>query len=445
VSVDVSVRAEGSEGVRQSEAGTHVRRNFALGVISGVAYNLNASLLSTQLVMTWFMTDLTDSNLLVSLLLPIEIGTWYLLQPLVSRYVRRRARALPLYRAVAAIRVGALAALCAATFVLDEPARLLPVFLGLFTVSCVAAGIAALPFLTVVAKTIPFRKRGMYFGWRRFAGGLLAMVGAVVVKAVLSPDFALGFPANYAVLFGGGCLVTLVMVGAFSMVDEPREREGIDDTCSAEPMLRRIASALADRNYVRYLGLRVALAVASYSLPFYAVYARRELDAPGDAVGKYVMASTVAGVVSNLVLGWVGDRRGNRLVVRLAALSAVLPPTAALFIADLAGPALEHSALFTFIFVFQGLHNTAHSIGSSNYLLELGSSRQRVTYVSFAHGLVGVALLGSPMGGAVVDWLGFDALFAASLVSAVVAVLLSLGLGEPRNGEALRPTAATVS
>ena len=434
MSVGVDVQLQCCETERAGDSRLRVRRNFALGVISGVAYNINASLLSTQLVMTWFVSELTESNLLISLLVPIEIGTWYLLQPFLSPYVRRRSRALPLYRAMAVIRVGALALLSLALAFLGPQASLLSAFMVLFTVYCVAAGTAALPFLSVVAKTIPPERRGRYFGWRRFAGGLLAMGGAVLVKIVLSPDSALDFPANYALLFAGGCLVTLVMVVTFCLVEEPSGPAEPDESVAVEPFRRRLGRALQDGNYARYLGLRVALAVASWALPFYAVYARRELGVSGDVVGTYVMASTAAAIVSNLALGWIGDRHGNRLLVRLAALTALLPPAAVLLSVWLTGPALEQSALFTSVFVFQGLHNTAQSIGSSNYLLELGSASQRITYVSAAHGLIGLALLGSPLGGAMVDRMGFDILFAVSLVSALVAVVLSTGLREPREG-----------
>jgi MFS family permease len=147
------------------------------------------------------------------------------------------------------------------------------------------------------------------------------------------------------------------------------------------------------------------------------------------------MVSTLASVLSNLILGRLGDRYGNRLLVRLAALTAVLPPAAALLLAYVSGPTLDRSVLFTLVFVLQGLHATAHAIGSSNYLLELGPAAERVTYVSFAHGVIGLAVLASPLGGAVVDWMGFESLFALSLACGLVAAGLSMGLGEPREAQ----------
>jgi hypothetical protein len=83
------------------ETRSHLRRNFTLGVISGVAYNLYVAVLSTELVMTWFLSELTESNLLISLLVPIELGSWYFLQLVLSGCVQRRPRTMGLFSRVA--------------------------------------------------------------------------------------------------------------------------------------------------------------------------------------------------------------------------------------------------------------------------------------------------------------------------------------------------------
>jgi len=407
-------------------------RNFWLGVVSGIAYNLYIVVLSTELVMTWFLSELTHSNLLISLLVPIELGSWYFLQLLLSGYVERRPRTLPLYRVMALVRLAALGLLVLATTTLEDEGTLLVVFLATFTTNSLAAGVAALPFLNVVAKTIPPTRRGMYFGWRRFAGGLLGLFGGALVKLVLSPDFPLTFPHNYGLLFGLGLLITAVLVGSFSLVIEPEEAADLSSKSLGQQLRRAARLPARDRNYKRYLGMRVAIVAANFALPFYAVYARRRLDAPEDMVGIYLIGMTLASVLSNLVLGRVGDRRGNRLVTRLAALTVLLPPLVALLITRLPGSGPDRSLPFTLVFVFQGLHTTANILGTGNYVLELVPSIERVLYIGLAHGVVGLALFASPLSGLVVDWLGFVPLFLFSLACGLVAVVLSIGLQEPR-------------
>jgi MFS family permease len=319
---------------------------------------------------------------------------------------------------------------------------LLAVYLLLFAINSVAAGVAALPFLNIVAKTVPPGHRGAYFGWRRFLGGLLGLAAGVLVRAVLSPDFGLAFPSNYAVLFFLGFLITVVLVGSFSLVVEPAEAVDPRRVGLREQLGRAVRLPLRDRNYARYLVLRVLVVVTGFTVPFYAVYARRELGASGDMVGVYLVGLTTASVLSNLILGRVSDRLGNRLLLRLAAITVTLPAATALLVARSPQMALDRSLAFVLVFVFQGLHTTAQVIGGTNYLLELNPSIERVLYVGLASGVVGLAFFASPLGGALVDWLGFEALFLVALVCALLAVGISLRLEEPRRRQTMPVTQA---
>jgi MFS family permease len=188
-----------------------------------------------------------------------------------------------------------------------------------------------------------------------------------------------------------------------------------------------------DGNYASYLGVRVGYVVATFALPFYAVFAGRELGAAEDMVGTYVLSLTLASVLSNVVLGRLSDRHGSRLVLRIAALALVGAPGVALFVAFLPDGSVDKAMLLILVFVLQGVHMSARVIGAMSYLLEIAPSRERVLYVGFAHGIVGVAFFSAALSGALVDWLGFRPLFLVSLVGGLASFGLALLLEEPRN------------
>jgi MFS family permease len=221
------------------------------------------------------------------------------------------------------------------------------------------------------------------------------------------------------------------------LVVEPSEVVDPRRVSLGEHLRRASRLPVRDRNFGRFLVLRVALVVSTYSLPFYAVYARRVLHASEDMVGTYVIVLTVATMLANLVLGQLGDRRGNRLLVRLAALSSMLPALTALLVARLPGTGLELAYLYGAVFVFQGVHTTANVLGNSNYLLELSNSIERVLYIGLTAGIVGLTWFTLPLGGVVVDRLGFNFLFVISLVAGLIATVLSLSLEEPRKRQAI--------
>ena len=99
----------------------HLQRNSWLGVVSGVGYNGYMVVMNAQLVVTWFLSELTDSNLILSLTAPIESGSWFFLQFLLSGYIQRKPRTMPLYRQVAVVRIVVSALLILAAFTLDTP------------------------------------------------------------------------------------------------------------------------------------------------------------------------------------------------------------------------------------------------------------------------------------------------------------------------------------
>jgi MFS family permease len=81
-------------------------------------------------------------------------------------------------------------------FLILDRATLLVVFMLLFTMHAVASGVAGLPLLDVVLKTSFPRRRGMYLGWRRLLGGILALAAAGLITWVLSEGFPLASPGN---------------------------------------------------------------------------------------------------------------------------------------------------------------------------------------------------------------------------------------------------------
>jgi MFS family permease len=421
----------------------HLQRNFWLGVLSGIGYNLYLVFFSTELVLAWFLTELTDSNLLISLLIPIEMGSWYFLQIVLSGYVERKPLTMPVYQVTAGIRVAALGLLAVAAFTLTDPRALLAAFFLLFVINALMAGVAALPFMNVVAKTIPAARRGAYFGWRRFAGGFFGLGAGVVVRAILGSETGQVFSGSYGWLFVLATAVTLLQVVTFSLVIEPPEAVDSRRVPLKEQFQRALRLPIRDGNFGRYLGTRVAIVAAALALPFYTVYARRVLEAPEEMVGVYLMGMTLAGVLSNLVFARLSDRWGNRLVVRLAALTALLVPAAALLVAFAPGLGAARVTVFGLVFVLQGIQVSARVIGGTNYLLELTPSIERVLYIGVAHGVLGIVFFMSPIGAAIVDTLGFVPLFGVALIAGLVAILVSITLEEPRhNPSPVKPEVA---
>ncbi|RLC69398.1 MAG: hypothetical protein DRI81_20510 [Chloroflexi bacterium] len=412
-----------------------VRRSFALGVFNGAVFRLAEALIDPPLVLTWFVSQLTTSNLLTGLVAPLGNACWFLPQIFVSARIQRMERKMPSYTLAAVIRTVAWIALAAAVWLLDDPLLLLIGFFVLYAVARLSAGLAGLAFFDVMAKTIPARRRGSFFAWRQFLGGVLGLGAGWVVKIVLTHP-ALPFPRDHAILFFLYCAAMIPGLAAFIIIREPSGAV-VSEPVTVGKQLRRAGNLMrADGVYRRYLLARIALLLAGIAVPFYGVYAKGVLGAPEGMVGVYLTTRIGSQLLCNLPWGHLSDRRGNQLVLRLRSLGSggtallALALVGLMELLQLEGTWLPYLAIP--LFILDGAIRPSQVLSGSNFLLELVPETERPLYLGFSNTLMGVVVLISGLGGLVVDVVGFAGLFAASLTLCLIGYWLATELPEPR-------------
>ena len=415
----------------------YLKRNFSLGVLNGALFNLFSALLEPSLVLSWFVSQLTTSNFLIGLIMPIQNGSWFLPQLVISSYLQRRQRKLPFYARMAGIRVAIWGLMTLAIFLIEDAAVLLVIFFILLTAYSLAAGLAGICFVDIVAKAIPSTRRGAFFAWRRFLGGFLALGGSLLVRYILDERRGLAFPDNYALLFLLSFFILCLALGSLILMVEPLEPVNEERVPLSRQFRRALDLPRRDTNYRRFLTMRLLLMAAEIATPFYIVYAKRALSVPVSMVGVYLTGATLASFASNLLWGRISDRRGNKLLLALSNSLGLFIPLIALAIVPLANlwPELKELApgLFTLVFVLSGGSKSGAMIGNMNFLLEIAPADDRPIYIGFTNTIMGIALLASSVGGLIVDLAGFTVLFSLALAFYAVALFLTLRLQEPRS------------
>ncbi len=416
-----------------------VRRSFFLGVVNGALFEFAERLIDPPLVLTWFVSRLTSSNLLIGLVAPLGDAGWFLPQVFIAGLVQRMPRKMLSYTLAAVVRVLSWLLVAVAVWLVDDPTLLLVAFFVLYGVARLAAGLGGLGFFEVVAKTIPPNRRGSFFAWRLLTGGLLGLGAGAVTREVLN-RFA--FPHGHALLFAIYTAVATPAMLAFILIREPPGTAGTAAP-TLKQQLRRAGQFLrTDAVFRRYMGMRTALGLAGIALPFYGVYARNVLGAPEGMVGIYVAVRVAAGLVANLPWGALSDRKGNRLVTLWLALGNGFTALLALglvgwvAVSPYRGPWLPYLAIP--LFLLNGALAPAGAFVGSNFLLELVPEAERPLYLGLSNTLIGIVVLISGFGGLVVDLLGYAGLFALSALLCLLAWWWSRSLPEPRVGQPLR-------
>ncbi len=415
-----------------------VRRSFTLGIVNGVVFQFATRLIDPPLILTWFVSQLTSSNLLIGLVAPLQSAGWLLPQIFVSAHIQRMQRKMPSYALAAVVRVLCWMLLAATVWLVDDPRWLLASFFILYTIANMGAGLGGLAFFDVIAKTIPARQRGKFFAWRQLLGGLLGLAAAWIATLILNQP-GLAFPRGHAVLIALYCVVTLPAMASFIMIHEP-PGPTVAQPVTSRQQLRRAGQLLRDDGvFCRYMAVRLSLGLAGIALPFYGMYAKNVLGAPGGMVGVYIAVRVGAQLLSTLPWGRLSDRYGNRLVLQLSNLGRGLTALLALALVSLVslfhlqGTWLPYLALP--LFILDGALLPTQVLAGGNFLIELVPDAERPLYMGSANTLLGVIVLLSGLGGLMVDLVGFAGLFTLTLCLCLLAFGWALKLPEPRKAD----------
>ncbi len=415
------------------------RRNFMLGVLNGIFFEGGIALSDSALVLATFVSQLTTINFWVSFAAFIMEGGWLLPQLIASGHMQRQPRLKKYYIYAAWARIILWGSLTLSAFVLRGTALLIA-FLTFLTLYSIASGVAAIPFLTVIGKTVSPRHNGALFAWRHFLGGLLALGGSFLVRYLLSENSGLSFPFNYGVILALTWVVFTIGLSIFMFAIEPIEdqttatapRSTLGQLKFSLPILRR------DKTYRIFLMARLMLVFCNIATPFYAIYAHQKLGLPLAWVGIYLMTRTLAGILSALLWGKVSDNVGNQMTFRLSAILGLIAPLIPFVVSAVNNyysltPTVM-GIFFAGAFLLDGLQRTGVRISGISWTLELAPAAQRPVYIGFTNTALGLSTLSLSMGGLLVDLAGFNAVFILSAAFFALAVVFNERIHESRRG-----------
>lgn len=420
--------------------------NFSVSLWDILFITLGLSFISRETVVPVLVSQLTESKLVIGLVPAMWALGYYLPQLLTANL----AESMP-YKKPFVVLVGfvierlpyLLIGLAVLSFGVSAPTvALAAVLVGLGMASS-GAGLTMPPWLDMMAKVIPVRRRGIWLGLGYGLGQLLGVAGAYFVGVIL---VSIAFPRNFALLFFVAFGFTVISWVGLALTREPVSEE----TKKVDPLRRylgRLATVLKrDKNYCRYLISKSLMNLAGMSSGFFAVYGTEVFLLDGRGVG--LMTAVLVGTLAALhpVGGLVADRVGHKSVLAAGALFSVLAPFSALVVGR-AGPAGPTGGTFAsplvlgtvpigllLTFVFLGTYLAADRTSSLSITLEFSAPEDRPTYIGLTNTILAPILIGGPIfGGWLAGAAGFRTMFSVAMVVGVIALLLMVfWVKEPR-------------
>lgn len=409
--------------------------NYRALLLDGMFFTWGIAFMDTSSVLPVYLSTLTSSSVLIGLAAAIRNAGWFLPQIFVASYAAKLRHKMPL--SIVAIIVSRISflAIAASAFLLAGrlPALAVAVFFFLLTAFSLGDGIGGVPYVDICGKAISNERRGRLFGYSQALGGTLAFASGFLIRAILAGPRP-AYPANFGLIFLIGAVLVLASGITFATIKEP-PNETTADHGTLLDFLRLLPSYWEQSAaFRRLIFLRLATNSLSFTLPFYAVYARERLALPSGAVGIFVSAQMAGAMIGSLLLGRIGDRYGTRAVVRIGSITACLCPLIALLATPVAG--LGYAGLATVLmflpFVGIGVYGSAW-MGYVNYLIEIVPAESRPIYAGLMNTIMAVTSVLAIVGGVSIQYLGYAATFALNLATTSIGVALSITMAEPRH------------
>lgn len=298
-------------------------------------------------------------------------------------------------------------------------------FLTIYGTFFVAVGILNLVLSTLIGKVIRTDRRGRLMLCANIGGASCAVVCAwFLLRQWITPE-----NGSFTNIFTfAGC--AFVIAGFLSLFLKESRDDLKRESFSVKGVFRSSFTILKEDQNFRLLAIIGALFGLSLTLfPHYQALGRERLEVGLDSLVPWLIAQNLGVACFSLPAGWLADRFGNRLVLRLLLCGLTVAPLLALI---LSAQGESAKGLFIWVFVLLGLTPVSFRT-FSNYTLELANREQQPRYLSTLSLCIAVpTMLLSSLLGLAIDYIGFSPVFIFVVVCLMSAWFLTIRLREPR-------------
>jgi MFS family permease len=404
------------------------RHNFIVNFFDGTAFWFGASFFAYRTILPVYIANLTDSEFAIALLSVILSTGWLLPQLFTANWTQR----LPIKK-YAPVNVGfwterlpILLLVPSAWLATISMELALVASMLCITWHIVGAGVIAVGWQDMIAKIFPIEGRGKFFGITNFGGTATGVLGASTVAWLLDRH---EFPYSYMWAFFLGSVFIMVSWVFLAMTKEPPVESDTEPVSNRDYWKKLPEIIKADKNFRHYLITQIFMGAGNMAIGFLAVYAVKRWDLPDSQAGGFTIAMLIGQALSNLVFGWLADRKGHKLILEICVLVTAL----AAGIAALA----PQSAWFFLVFFMVGISAAGFMLSGIMIVFEFCEPEIRPTYIGINNTFNGLVSIAMPLiGGWLAKTQGYPTMFGITFSICLLGlILLRFWVQEPRKSE----------
>lgn len=357
------------------------KRNTICHILDGGFFMGGMVFLDQFTIMTAFIGKITQNPLIISLI-PAAIAIGFnapgLFSAILIQKIQNKHRFVVIVGIFQRLMIFFLAIF---TFSLPHVSTL---FAGLVSVLIYflfagMGGVSGPAWLDILTRTIPKRRRSRVIAFRNAIGAGAGVVFPLFIALILR-NFA--FPENYRGLFlisFGLVILSLISFASIKDKDAPPIQK--ENPLRFSSFLKTLPKD--DPNFIRFLISRTLFAICIIGSSFYTLFFLANNQGMNSSViAAFAFVLNLSKIPGALILGHIGDKKGNLLVYKIGIL-AIIPAN----IIALCAPSLP---MFIIVYIFLGLIISADLNTYQSFIGEFGNEKNRIYYFSTGNFTAGI-------------------------------------------------------
>lgn len=411
----------------EEQVTVNYRHNFLFMVLDGAFFWFSFSFLSPVIILPLYVSHFTTNAIVISLIAAISSAGYLVPQLFAANWTARFPvkKVLPVNIGFFSERLPTMLMAPAAWFLSKtHPVLAVSVFLLLFTWSIAGAGMVAVGYADMMAKVLPVKQRGLFFGLSSFLGTIAGVLGAGFAAWLLG---RYPFPMGYVIAFALSGFFSMCSWVCLAQVREPAVPSTAEPVSQLEYFKSLPEIIRTDRNFANYLISQMVISLGGMASGFVVIYAVTRWTIPDQLATTFLVALQAVQAIAVLGFGLLADRRGYKLVIEISAFLAFL----SIILAAIA----PSPGWFYLIYSLRGASAGGFMAGGMMIALEFGPPEIRPTYIGLNNTLPGIInAIGPLLGGWMAGWLSYPSLFLITGgIGAVGFILMHWTVREPRD------------
>ncbi len=399
----------------QIEIRKNLKHNLIVNLLDGGFFGFGIGFASFITIIPLFVSQMTESAILIGLIPAIHSVGWQLPQLLAASWVSRMRRYKPAVLMMTIHERIPFFGLAAVSWFFLGKNNSLALFLTFILLiwQGLGGGLAANPWQSMMAKIIPARHQGSFFGGQAALANLAASISAILAGIVLSK---LKSPQDFTWLFLLGGISLIISLGIIALTREPEDTQKVNHQKKDPFWLGTRTIWRRDVNFRGFMFSRVLMQFATMGYAFYIVYCTRYLDMDVFTAGVLTSVLMISQIVANPVMGWFGDRLGHHTMLKIGIIASVISGVLAWWATSL--------IWFYPVMILAGISIVAVWTTSLTMSVQFGTEAHRPTYIGMANTMLAPATLLAPIfGGWLADAVSYQTTFLASAGFGIITLI----------------------